>query len=253
VIRIGEDTEGVHQARVATRRLRSDLRTFRPILDTTWSESLRDELRWLGAALGNVRDLDVLRELLHTKASALPDTDRVIAGELVARLDAQRAEERESLLRVMRSQRYVALLDRLVDAASNPRVRRDVGSVRARKVANRLARKPLKRLRGAVRALGQKPEDASLHEVRRRAKQARYAFEAISPVEPKRAPVAAERAEALQQLLGDNQDRVVARQWLAETASHSPNLAFVAGELAELLASEQRGIRADAKKAMHLT
>ena len=32
-VRLGKDPESVHQARVATRRLRSDLRTFRPILD----------------------------------------------------------------------------------------------------------------------------------------------------------------------------------------------------------------------------
>ena len=53
VIRIGEDPEGVHQARVVTRRLRSDLRTLRPVLDEAWSEDLRGELRRLGTALGH--------------------------------------------------------------------------------------------------------------------------------------------------------------------------------------------------------
>ncbi len=50
----------IHQARVATRRLRSDLRTFRPALDPVWVRHTRDELRWIGSALGNVRDVDVL-------------------------------------------------------------------------------------------------------------------------------------------------------------------------------------------------
>ena len=64
VVRIGEDPEGVHQARVATRRLRSHLRTFRDLLDPEWAQSLRDELGWLGDELGAVRDADVLLERL---------------------------------------------------------------------------------------------------------------------------------------------------------------------------------------------
>ncbi|MET0920825.1 MAG: CHAD domain-containing protein, partial [Acidimicrobiia bacterium] len=59
-VRLGEDSEAVHQARVATRRLRSDLRTFRSVIDEQWSESLRAELKWLGERLGEVRDADVL-------------------------------------------------------------------------------------------------------------------------------------------------------------------------------------------------
>src|SRR4029450_1017703 len=58
VVRLDLDPEGVHQARVATRRLRSDLRTFRPLLDEEWSTALRNELRWLARALGDVRDGD---------------------------------------------------------------------------------------------------------------------------------------------------------------------------------------------------
>ncbi len=59
-VRIGDDPEDVHQARVGTRRLRSDLRTFSSLLDEEWLASLRDELRWLAGALGEVRDDDVL-------------------------------------------------------------------------------------------------------------------------------------------------------------------------------------------------
>ena len=50
----GDDPESVHQARVATRRLRSDLRTFEPFLDERFAAELRGELRWLGAELGAV-------------------------------------------------------------------------------------------------------------------------------------------------------------------------------------------------------
>jgi len=44
---------------VASRRLRSDLRTFRRILDPAWRTGLSAELRWMGDVLGAVRDRDV--------------------------------------------------------------------------------------------------------------------------------------------------------------------------------------------------
>src|SRR5438105_15341635 len=68
IARVGEDPEGVHQARVATRRLRSDLRTFAPLLDPAWVTSLRDELRWLGAELGGAREAEVLLGHLRNRA-----------------------------------------------------------------------------------------------------------------------------------------------------------------------------------------
>ena len=42
------DVEGLHQMRVATRRLRSDLKTFEALVDPEWSQPLREELKWLG-------------------------------------------------------------------------------------------------------------------------------------------------------------------------------------------------------------
>ena len=65
-VRLGEDPEAVHQARVATRRLRSDLRTFRqPARSRSGPPICATELGWLGAELGKVRDLDVLGERLR--------------------------------------------------------------------------------------------------------------------------------------------------------------------------------------------
>ncbi len=73
--RLGTDPEELHRFRVATRRLRAFLRVARPILDRSWSEPLRAELRWLGGALGPARDLDVLEERLAAAVASL-DEDR---------------------------------------------------------------------------------------------------------------------------------------------------------------------------------
>src|SRR5205823_12247616 len=97
-VRIGDDTEDVHQARVATRRLRSDLRTFSSLIDGDWAASLTDELRWLGGDLGAVRDADVLAERLRRQASLLPERDAAGLGGLFRRLARQRDEARATLL-----------------------------------------------------------------------------------------------------------------------------------------------------------
>ncbi|MEX2100652.1 MAG: CHAD domain-containing protein, partial [Acidimicrobiia bacterium] len=75
-VRTGEDPEDVHKMRVATRRLRSDLRTFRPVVDEEWSEPVRAELEWIGGLLGGVRDTEVLLDRLDTRLGELVDSDR---------------------------------------------------------------------------------------------------------------------------------------------------------------------------------
>ena len=107
VVRIGKDPEGVHQARVATRRLRSDLRTLRPFLDRSWSEPLRDELRWIGRLLGQVRDADVLGRLLTEHAGTLRPGQHARATSLIRQIEDQRADDRASLLEAMNSTRYL--------------------------------------------------------------------------------------------------------------------------------------------------
>jgi CHAD domain-containing protein len=235
IVRTGDDSEGVHQARVATRRLRSDLRTFRPILHTEWSEPLRAELRWLGEQLGRVRDADVLLGRLDAKREGLPVEEQADADLLINRLRAMRERDRALMLDAMRSERYVSLLDRLVAAASAPRLRAGVESERASKKVAQLAHRPCKRLRKQVGRLPTVPSDSDLHELRKRAKQARYALEAITPVAGRRAARTAERIADLQSVLGDHQDAVVAVAWLRDAARDSDaeelETAFVAGRL----------------------
>jgi CHAD domain-containing protein len=75
-VRLGEDPEDVHWFRVATRKLRSELRTFRPLLGDAQMSSLRAELRWLGGKVGPVRDADVLAERLAATLRPCPQQTR---------------------------------------------------------------------------------------------------------------------------------------------------------------------------------
>ncbi|MDG4597400.1 MAG: CHAD domain-containing protein [Candidatus Contendobacter sp.] len=55
-------TEGVHQMRVAFRRLRSGLKIFRPLIPREVSAALVEDIRWLNGFLGPARDWDVFVE-----------------------------------------------------------------------------------------------------------------------------------------------------------------------------------------------
>ena len=121
-VRLGDDPEHVHQARVGTRRLRSDLRTFRPLLDRQWAEHIRNELGWVAAALGEVRDADVLTERLRGQVALLALVDARPAAGLLRRLALQRDEARVRLLEVLDSDRYVTILDELCQAAAEPQL-----------------------------------------------------------------------------------------------------------------------------------
>jgi len=227
-VRLGEDPEDVHRARVATRRLRSQLRTFRRLLDPDWATSLREDLRWLADGLGEVRDKQVLAQRLRGRTTALTDRDATAVAELAAQLEVESEEARGRLVLDMRSDRYIALLERLVDAARNPSVT-TASTEAARQAITSLVRPDWTRLRKAVNALGKQPSDGELHHVRILAKRTRYAAEAAAPIVGKDAERFAQVVTDLQDVLGDHQDSVTAQQWLRR-AGEGP-LAFVAGEL----------------------
>jgi CHAD domain-containing protein len=225
------DPESLHQMRVATRRLRSDLRTLRPLIDTPWGEGLRDELRWLGGLLGRVRDLDVqLSRLTSMAGDLLADL-----GPMVERAESEREASRAELLAGLRSERYVTLIDRLIDAAHDPLVAPgpDASARSALPPLIRAAWQPLRRLAGSLR-----PEDPDerFHAVRIAAKRLRYASELAAPALGPDYAALARAAAGIQDLLGAAQDAVVGMHRVEELVAAHPGdarLAWAAGRLSE--------------------
>ncbi|MDQ1466352.1 MAG: hypothetical protein QOH10_767 [Actinomycetota bacterium] len=239
IARIGEDPEGVHQARVATRRLRCDLRTFGPLLDPVWSTSLRDELRWLGRELGAARDAEVLLGHLRDRAHALPPEIELGVKPILDAAAGDRDAAYARVHEVLGSSRYFDLVDRLVQAAMAPKV--DAGAAEAKKRdLVRLARRPWRRVRREYRELGADPRDEALHALRIRAKRARYAVEAVAGAVGGKGPrkLAAALTD-LQDVLGAHQDAVVAQAWLHDhTGDAGPTESYAAGMLAGLLRAD---------------
>jgi CHAD domain-containing protein len=232
IARHGGDPEGVHQARVATRRLRSYLRVFGALLDPEASAPLRDELSWLADALGEVRDLDVLSARLNRQLSELGPDDRANGALLIARLGVERAAARDRLLVALRSPRYFELLEHLVLFAMGPPVLSGAGRP-ADKALPALARTPWLSFVKAARRVNDQTSDDDLHEVRIRAKRARYASEVASLVVGKPAQRLADAVSEVQEVLGDHHDAGTAAAWLRAAARDGvPEVAFVAGQLA---------------------
>jgi CHAD domain-containing protein len=232
LVRTSRDPEAVHQARVATRRLRSHLRTFGPLLDPEWTDPLRTELGWLAMALGSVRDREVLLERLRASAESLPESDARPASALLHILESEIVSLRQTLLAEMGQPRYIDLLERLVAAAHGPVTTAEADQP-ASAVLPQLATGPWRRLRSAVRQLPANPTDPELHRMRILAKRARYAAEAVAPVVGPGAAAFARAAAKLQTVLGEHQDSVTAQAWL-RSARVTGRRSFVAGELIAL-------------------
>lgn len=248
-VRMGEDPEAVHGARVAVRRLRSDLRSFRSVLEPAWSKPLRDELGWLGSTLGVVRDLDVLGDRMEGRVSDLRPEDTAMGEHLLAGVRAARSSARERLLADLRSDRYASLLDQLVQGSQAPPVRPEAAERPAAALLVPLMAGPWKHVERACRHIADDSPDELLHAARIRAKRARYAADALAPLVGARARRFGRAATRLQDVLGEHQDAVVAEAWLREAARSEPATAFVAG----LLTARERQARADARTSWQAT
>ena len=245
------DAEALHQMRVATRRLRSDLRTFAPLLDADWARDLADELGWLGGHLGAVRDLDVQIASLDALTADL----RADLGPLFDLLADRRDAARVTLLEALRGERYAALLDRMVAATHEP-ASTDAGQRPAREVLPSLLEDAWRRLRRRARRVRPDDPDERYHEVRIRAKRARYAAEAIAPAlgeEATRAAKLAAAAAALQELLGSLQDAVVGGELIRESIEGAADARFsmAAGRLYEREQLARERARAGYARAWH--
>jgi CHAD domain-containing protein len=235
VVRVGTDPEGVHQARVATRRFRSSLRTFRPVLEEGWTVRLRERAKWLADRLGAVRDADVMLARLRADAERLGEAEGQGAEWLLKRLGKEREAARAALLAAMREDAYVHLLDDLIAAANSPMVLNG-GQPAADALVPRVAG-TWRKLRAEVRQAGPEPSDEQLHRVRIRAKRCRYAAEAVAPVVGKPAARFAAAAEAIQEILGNQHDAVVAQDWLRNAAADAPARSALAAGL--MIAAER--------------
>ena len=244
--RLGSDPEALHKMRVAVRRTRAFLRVARPILDREWADTLRAELKWLGQALGAVRDHDVLLMHVRGQAETLATGDVGALAVVVEGIEQGREATREQMLEALSSQRYLELLGQVELAGEAPHWNGKRRSV------EKLAAREFKKLERAIKALDPDPTDAELHRLRVRGKRARYAGELAEQAVGKKARRFVDRAKNVQDVLGEHQDAVVADERVRELvlSQSNPQVALVAGRLVERQRERMLRARAEAPKAL---
>ena len=206
--RAGQDPEHVHEMRVAVRRLRAILRASRALFDDRWVERLRSELDWLGAALGLVRDLDVLHAYLQPRLAALEGAEHRAGQRVLRRLAADRTRAQAGLNEALDSPRYPRILEQLETFLTRPPASASDVSLPD------VAATEWKRLRKAVQKLPGRPSPDELHAVRIKVKRARFAAELARAAAGERGKRFIHQAKKLQDILGDLQDAVVIEQYL---------------------------------------
>lgn len=208
--------DAVHKMRVATRRLRSAFATDRPLLDRAATDPLREELKWLGGVLGGARDAEVMRDRLRAEVDVLPV--ELVVGPVAARIDSELSaryrQAHDAVLVELDGSRYLSLVEALEELVAKPPFT-PRAALPAYKEIRKVVRRTLRRVERAVAALeaqaGGEERDLLLHEVRKAAKRARYAGEAVVAFVGEPAEDYAELMEGLQEILGTHQDSVVAR------------------------------------------
>ncbi len=242
-IRSGDD-EGVHDSRVACRRLHAALAMFRPAVDVRLSEPLREELSWLAGSLGGVRDQRVAQERL----TALAARDGEAAGLLLAQL---RPPELSPGGAVLGSPRYADLLSGLDGFVSEPgwtaRAESDAGPFLRRRIRREWDRLAERASLVEHYSTGQMP-DEPLHDVRKAAKRLRYGLEVAQLLwrgKPKRLR---RLVHQLTDVLGERQDIAITRPFLLQLATRAQAAGeptFVHGRLDRL--EESRALELEAQ------
>ena len=195
----GADEIDIHQFRVACRRLRSLLRTFKPFLDEEAAVDYRRRLGRVAELGGEVRELDVIAVLPELQQEpfvrALVRARHVAVQKLRRRLAGERVAGQVQSVRAGLTSRELGLRQGLPESAVLRRVRRNWR--RADELLARRSRDP-----------------QALHALRIRLKNCRYTLELVADLSPRNATTLRHRLREAQQLLGDQRDVAAAIQWL---------------------------------------
>src|SRR5918997_3732147 len=246
--RLGEDPEELHDMRVATRRMRSDLKFFEDALPEE-AGHFRDELKFFAGVLGEVRDLDVQIEQLGTWISEADEEDRGPLSKTVNILEKRRAAAREALLEDLDSGRYERFESSFADFLQRGPTAEGYAGEPVRVVAPDLLSKPHRKWYKAAERVEETSHPEEYHDLRKKGKRLRYALEFLSGVYGEKATgKIVKPLKELQDELGRHQDLIVSGDLLKQLATDNQRLlsrtAFAMGALAERNLQEAACIRA---------
>jgi inorganic triphosphatase YgiF len=226
LVRESPSPEGVHQLRVALRRMRSALSAFRDVLPEEDRRRTTEDLRWIAASCGAARDWDVFRTQLLKPLARHVEHEPALT-RVTRAADAARTRAYAAMRTTLESRRMTRSLLEIEEWWERGDWASAMGDWRSASVRE-FARLVLRRLHRKVMRLGsnlRELPEAELHELRIRCKKLRYAAEFFRGAFPKKSADAFLAALAgVQDHLGSLNDAVVARELLAELARSARGL-----------------------------
>jgi CHAD domain-containing protein len=218
-LRAGENV--IHSTRVAVRRLRSTIRVFSELFDTSEAGHLQEVLVWWAEMLGKVRDMDILAQRQAALLDELPPELILgpVASTIQVELAVQRKQGIDAVLEALDSERYRKLVGLAHHWRSDPPFT-DAANASPESIDSTIKEarnKVRKRLSKAVAARrAGEPSDELFHRARKSAKRHRYAVEAALPVWGSKADKIITQRKDLQDVLGNHQDSIVSATFLLE-------------------------------------
>ena len=234
------DMRSVHQARVATRRLREALPVLRASVDGQALGRVQRQVRRMTRALGPVRELDVALAHLDDMAARNLVSTRALARvrQTMAR---ERLARRRDMLAAITPGKIEKLRQRLGDVSSGPQA---AHSAAALAEAAQQVSKRARRLAAAIERAGGLYLADRLHAVRIAAKKLRYALEIDRELKRSHSTARVTQLKRLQDLLGRMHDYEIlidrTRQVQADVAGSDRKLTLELDTLVRALESECR-------------
>ncbi|MFO7692888.1 MAG: CHAD domain-containing protein [Vicinamibacterales bacterium] len=214
-----DDVEGIHQARVASRRLRELVPSVARAADARKARALRRGLRQVTRALGRARELDVAQDTLLAIERRAPKHAAAVA-EVGASVARARSEEGRGARALLAKLDVDALAAQTLALAGRSTSRAAVLAC-ARRVADRLGRRAGE-LETAVVGAGLIFAPGPLHGVRIALKKFRYALEVAERLGRFRLTGSVRQLKGLQNLLGELHDLQVLGALARDVMSQAP-------------------------------
>lgn len=198
-----DDAEALHKMRVSSRRLRVGLRFFAALFEARELREMQRQLRRVTQELGEIRAVDVNRQLLRKLTPKLPPATvaaRAALEEALLVERARRAAELRQLLRMLAASQIGERIERVITHGRCVDGKRLLK--RAQAELNDLRRTVKRRLAEWERRGGSR----AFHKLRIAVKQYRYGLETAAAVFTVDAGGRVRGAEQLQDLMGDCHD-----------------------------------------------
>lgn len=248
------DPEALHQMRVGMRRLRTAINGFAPALDLPKSAQ-EQKIAKIGRQLGELRDLDVLKETLQTQIVLLPTEEQDILKKVLASIDKQRQKTLRKVQKTLKSSTYQKLKAAFQDWLEEPTYG-ELAELSIYEVLPDLLLPSISQLflhpawlvgvklnageieipanldSEQVRQLLDTHGD-SVHSLRKQAKRVRYQMELFTDFYADTYKRYLKDIKEIQSLLGEIQDSFVLAEFLSEVNADMAKLPILAAQLTE--------------------